>query len=78
MLDPGLFGELVFPELEEVLVGLAFVLVLSLFPCWSGLLTVFAMGGAWYRNGTAVATRLEAIIAIAPIRRLLTRRFIDL
>ena len=45
MLDPGLFVEPLLPELEEVVVG--FVFVLSLFPCWFPLLTVFAMVGAW-------------------------------
>jgi len=64
----------VLPELEDVgEVGLVLVLELLLV---DGLLTVFAMGGAWYRSGTPAATRLEAIMAIAPIRRLFAGRFI--
>ena len=47
VVDPGLFVESLLPELEEVVVGFVFVLVLSLFACWFPLLTVFAMGGAW-------------------------------
>jgi len=77
--EPGLFPEPLVPELEgDVGVGfvLAFVFDLSLFPDPFPFVTVFALGGAWYRNGTAPAMRLEAMMAIAPMRRLLAGRFI--
>jgi hypothetical protein len=70
--------ELVLPEFEGLVeAGLGFVLLL-LFPDPFPLLTVFALGGEWYRKGTDAAMRLDAMMATTPMSRLLAGRFIGL
>ena len=73
--EPGLLLELPVPELEG-LVGVGLVFVLMLLPKPFPLLAVFALRGAWKRNGTDAAIRLDAIMAIAPTSRLSAGKFI--
>ena len=70
-LDPVLLGLFVLVGL----VGLVLLLVLLL-PDTFPLLAVFALIGAWYRNGTATAVRLDAMSTMTPMRRLFAGRFI--